>query len=430
MSLQDNSIIKLLQIKDQNIKIIEEGVEERIVNKVKSLVIKGKLSYIPDKCYKCNHEYDEKIVFNGTKTSLIKIPSVSKLNTYLELKKQRVLCKHCGKTFTLESSEVAKYCNISFKTKQSILIDSKDKISEKQIAVNNNVSPTTVSRVIFSKFESFKTKYNYLPETLCFDEFKSTKDASGSMSFVYMDYKESRIIDIVEDRRKHILIKHFSRYPKDIREKVKYIVIDMYKPYMQLIYELFPNAKIILDRFHIVNLINRALNKTRITTMNNNKEYYNKLKRHWRLLLKQRENLDSVHYHKRVCFKKYMSEKDIVNYLLHVDEEFKNTYDVYQDLIYAIKYKDTKSFLHIINEKHLNISDYMKTSLKTLKGYKDYVVNALENEASNGKLEATNNLIKVIKRNAYGFRNFLHFKNRILIIHENFYLEKKCSSLS
>ncbi len=235
MSLQDNSIIKLLQIKDQNIKIIEEGVEERVVNKVKSLVIKGKLSYIPGKCYKCSHEYDEKIVFNGTKTSLIKIPSVSKLHTYLELKKQRVLCKHCGKTFTLESREVAKYCNISYKTKQSILIDSKDKISEKQIAINNNVSPTTVSRVIFSKFESFKSKYNYLPETLCFDEFKSTKDASGSMSFVYMDYKESKIIDIVEDRRKHILIKHFSRYSKDVREKVKYIVIDMYKPYMQLI---------------------------------------------------------------------------------------------------------------------------------------------------------------------------------------------------
>ncbi len=72
----------------------------------------------------------------------------------------------------------------------------------------------------------------------------------------------------------------------------------------------------------------------------------------------------------------------------------------------------------------------MKISLKMLTKYKEYLINALQNEASNGKLEATNNLIKVIKRNAYGFRNFLHFKNRILIIHENFYLEKKCSSLS
>ncbi|WP_230335039.1 transposase, partial [Streptococcus suis] len=34
---------------------------------------------------------------------------------------------------------------------------------------------------------------------------------------------------------------------------------------------------------------------------------------------------------------------------------------------------------------------------------------------SNAKLEATNNLIKVIKRNAFGFRNFENFKKRILI---------------
>lgn len=34
---------------------------------------------------------------------------------------------------------------------------------------------------------------------------------------------------------------------------------------------------------------------------------------------------------------------------------------------------------------------------------------------SNAKLEATNNLIKVIKRNAFGFRNFENFKLRILI---------------
>ena len=46
---------------------------------------------------------------------------------------------------------------------------------------------------------------------------------------------------------------------------------------------------------------------------------------------------------------------------------------------------------------------------------KDKIVNALELPYSNAKLEATNNLIKVIKRNAFGFRNFENFKLRILI---------------
>ncbi|PWG82987.1 ISL3 family transposase, partial [Streptococcus thermophilus] len=42
-------------------------------------------------------------------------------------------------------------------------------------------------------------------------------------------------------------------------------------------------------------------------------------------------------------------------------------------------------------------------------------INALELPYSNAKLEATNNLIKVIKRNAFGFRNFENFKKRILM---------------
>ncbi|MGT2787292.1 transposase, partial [Streptococcus loxodontisalivarius] len=42
-------------------------------------------------------------------------------------------------------------------------------------------------------------------------------------------------------------------------------------------------------------------------------------------------------------------------------------------------------------------------------------INALELPYSNAKLEATNNLIKVIKRNAFGFRNFENFKKRILL---------------
>ncbi|WP_368537329.1 transposase, partial [Streptococcus pneumoniae] len=46
---------------------------------------------------------------------------------------------------------------------------------------------------------------------------------------------------------------------------------------------------------------------------------------------------------------------------------------------------------------------------------KEKIVNALQLHYSNAKLEATNNLIKLIKRNAFGFRNFENFKKRIFI---------------
>ena len=56
-----------------------------------------------------------------------------------------------------------------------------------------------------------------------------------------------------------------------------------------------------------------------------------------------------------------------------------------------------------------------QTILKTFLKEKNKIINALELPYSNAKLKATNNLIKVIKRNAFSFRNFDNFKSRILV---------------
>ena len=59
----------------------------------------------------------------------------------------------------------------------------------------------------------------------------------------------------------------------------------------------------------------------------------------------------------------------------------------------------------------------MKTALKTLTNYQDYIKNTIETSYTNGVIEGINNKIKVIKRMAFGYRCFYHFKARILIIH-------------
>ena len=68
----------------------------------------------------------------------------------------------------------------------------------------------------------------------------------------------------------------------------------MYSPYVSLIKKMFPNAQIIIDTFHLVQLISRALNKTRIKTMKSNKTIYNKVKRYWKLILKDRPNPQTI----------------------------------------------------------------------------------------------------------------------------------------
>lgn len=111
-----------------------------------------------------------------------------------------------------------------------------------------------------------------------------------------------------------------------------------------------------------------------------------------------------------------MTEYEIVQYLINTNHILKETYNVYQGIIKSIRNKDTNLFIKIIESSHKNISEYMKTTLKTYKKFKSFIINSLKYNYNNGLIEGTNNLIKCIKRIAFGYKSFSHFKTRIMLI--------------
>jgi len=415
---QYNCIVKMLNLKDENISFNEKFYSEELINDVNSQVYYGTLTYQPVKCYSCGCLFDDQFEKHGFKTSTITLPKVSHMNAYLRLRKQRYKCHHCNSTFILKTPVVEENCYISNNTKLGIALNAAMKISECDIAKIHNTSHSTVNRIINSFYEIHKPHFNNLPEILCFDEFKSVKTSVGAMSFIFCDAQSGEIIDIVEDRRLISLLKYFSRYTKSARDNVKMVVIDMYKPYIKLIQTMFPNAKIVMDKFHIIQLISRALNKTRVQVMKQNKQYHAKLKRYWKLILKNRSKINIKDYKKVLCFHQLMCEEDIVNFLLEIDDGLRDTYELYQDLLNSIKNKDGDRFASIldsVDQEYPNISNYMKTSIKSLKIHKESIMNMMKTQYTNGVIEGINNKIKVIKRIAFGYRSFYHFKARILI---------------
>ena len=410
-----NYITEMLELKDKNIKFFENCYHKEKIKGVYHKVFDGILTYQPLCCEKCGVAFDNKFEKHGFITSNIKIPDISGFKTILRLKKQRYLCKHCGKAFTLRDNVTEYGCWISKNTKWKIANDLRNKISEKDIAKNNNVSPNTVERVMDSYYDNQKLYKNYLPKVLSFDEFKSVKSADGAMSFHLCNGETAQTIDIVEDRKLLSLLQYFSYYSFNARKSVKFIIIDMYSPYVSLIKKMFPNAQIIIDTFHLIQLISRSLNKTRIKAVKNNKAVYNKMKRYWKLILKDRNELDYSKWKKFTCFPHFMTEIDVVNYILDQSAELKATYYKYQELLQSIKEKNYNDFLYAINNINNNISDYMKTSIKTLIEFKDNIQNTFNNNYHNGYIEGNNNFIKVLKRIAFGFRSFRRFKARIMI---------------
>ena len=102
----------------------------------------------------------------------------------------------------------------------------------------------------------------------------------------------------------------------------------------------------------------------------------------------------------------HLTNKEIIDKLLSYSEDLKHHYHLYQLLLFHFQNKEPEKFFGLIEENLKKVHPLFKTVFKTFLKDKEKIVNALQLPYSNAKLEATNNLIKLIKRNAFGFRNF------------------------
>ena len=411
---------KILNIKDENIYFYDNCLEIKKINGINTKIFHGYLTYTPEYCPHCgciNGGFHDIIKWNFKRNCKIKIAKVANYNTILLLDKQRFFCKHCNRTFTASTNVVDFHKQISNDTRLSVILDLMNKGSEKDISIRNNISTNSVNRILDEISNDTIVKNNgLLPEVLGIDEFSATKDTISKLAFIIIDQTNKNIFDINPSRKSLDIKKYFRNYPKKERDKVKYITLDLYQPYYKLMHSLFRNAILIPDRFHIVIQARNALDKTRINLCKKSNPNYKKFKKYWKLLLKDKRDLDKKKKKYQTCFKKEMTQYDIVSYLLNTNEELYETYQIYQSILYSIDSRNKEIFLSILNGKNKKISKYMKKALKTFKNMKKYILNAFDYEYSNGIVEGTNNLIKQIKHTAYGYRKFKHLKARVMLI--------------
>ena len=412
-----NFIKTVLNIQDNNISFPEEDYYQII--KKDDYLIKIFKGFLKSNYSSCPHCNSNNIVKNGFRERKIKFVPFQNYNIQLNLSIQRYICKDCEKSFSPSTNIVEDNSNISNNLKYTIALELQENVSLTSIAKRHNISVATVQRIMNDCYPYFKVNKVYLPETICIDEFNSVKNIDGAMSFVFADYQTKNIIDIVEDRRLNSLIEYFSRFSLEARNNVKYICMDMYSPYISLVNSIFPKARIVLDKFHIVNLVSRAFNQTRIYIMNSIKDdsLKRKFKLFWKLLLKYYPNLCQVPYYCQ-SFKRKLSSKDKIDYLLEKSPELDVNFNIYQDILQSIRHNNFKRFENIVKKNLIEkdkVSKKMLVALKTLKKHMKYIKNMFESNITNGLIEGLNNKIKSIKRTAFGYSNFSNFRKRILI---------------
>lgn len=196
--------------------------------------------------------------------------------------------------------------------------------------------------------------------------------------------------------------------------KVKAVAMDMSAAYFQAVSGHLPKAAIVFDWFHIVKLLNDKLSQLRREL---HREATDKLQKQvlkgtrW-LLLKRPENLDQTKREPRRLLE-----------ALRLNASLATAYYLKEDLRQLWE-QPTKSaagrFLTSwINDAMNSGIRVLRTFATTLAGYRSGLLAWYDHPISTGPLEGTNNKIKTMKRQAYGYRDQEYFALKILALHHS-----------
>lgn len=316
-------------------------------------------------------------------------------------RKRRYVCHSCGKRFLERNWLLPKWHRLTNRLALQAIGKLSDKISRKDIAKEFHVSESTICRWMNL------TEYgrpNRLPPVLSIDEFRGN---AGGEKFqcILTSPVQKRILDILPKCMESHIYEYLQQFPN--RNEVRYFVSDMRKEYISMAKNLFPNAKIVIDKFHVVRYCTWALENVRKRVQKSlhpdERKYF---KRSPTLLLKRMNHLTP-------------NGRESVIRMLRFQNDLRDAYLLKEKFYSFMDSKDSEEARKRLHEFGLFAA---ATDLKefeplftVLRNWSKYILNSFDTGYTNGFTEGCNNKIKVLKRIAFGYRNFNNFRQRILM---------------
>ena len=170
---------------------------------------------------------------------------------------RRYICPACGKRFAEACAFLGRYQRFTYHVTDKIMQLLHRRWSMKDIARDTKTSVSGVSRCLALFPQGKPAK---LPKVLSFDQFKG--NANGErFQCILTAPEERRILDILPDRKVSTIQSYLRSFSN--RAEVQYVVMDMNQGYRDIAKTFFPNAKIVIDRFHVVRYCTWAMDNVR-----------------------------------------------------------------------------------------------------------------------------------------------------------------------
>jgi transposase len=239
------------------------------------------------------------------------------------------------------------------------------------------------------------------------DEFSISKGHKYMTIFINLETGE--IIHAVEGKS----IESVTPFILQLKERAKQleaIAMDMNAAYASATKKYLPDVDVVFDRFHVVALLNTAIDEIRRDQQAKCNAVGLKVIKGMRfLLLSNYEKLDP-------------KKQDSLECLFEVNRPIATAHAMKEQIrLFWTKQsvKEGAQFLcwWIMDAMESGIRELQKTGSTLLRHGKD-ILNFFKHRITNGKTEGINNKIKTMKRQAYGFRDIDYFKLRLYNLHK------------
>ena len=447
-----NSITELLDLEDADITITDISING--TRKILTLETVPTIHFCP--------VCDFRMHSRGLKTRTINHPVLQDgYELTLKLKQRRWRCSNpqCRYTVNESFNFVNKRRRNTNATDMLIINAFRDlSASATSIAEKYHVSDTYV----LDTFDRY-VKMDRLPLTdiISVDEGYLDLDPHCKYALVIQDFYTGDPIDLLCSRRDNSTEPYFVNIPLEERAAVKYLISDMYNPYIRYVDKYFPNAVSVVDSFHVIqwithkidmyirNLIKDFKKRDREIYISNggiidehtyipaSREVYLLQKYKWLILANQ----SSITYHNELRMdtklRCLMNTYDYEDSLFTIDPTLRTLRDLKELYVQfnarnAGKPMDARLELDYLIDKYIQCGnpifyDFANLLIRN----HDYIINSFvmvekhgpgkiyTSRLSNGPIESLNRKAKDLKRLGHGYRNFEHFRTRFLYATKN-----------
>jgi transposase len=367
----------------------------------------------PRESYRCPACGSDNVVGRGQNCRRFRTVAIGSKRVYLMLAVPRVECHGCG---------VVRQMTIGFadprvtytKAFQRYALELSQYMTIKDVAEHLGISWDVIKEIqkadLKRRFD--KPKLKHLRQ-IAIDEISTAK---GHVYLtIVMDLKSGAVVHVGQGKGGDALKNFWTRLRRS-GAKIEGVATDMSPAYIDAVTTHLPGARLVFDRFHVIKLYNDKLSELRRALYHQFKDSMQKdvLKGARWLLLKRPEHLDPAR-----------NEPKRLEEALRLNEPLATAYYLKEELNEVWEQDDEESAQALLMDWIVYAESsgirMLQNFAKTLRLHAMGILAYYDHPISTGPLEGTNNKIKTMKRQAYGFRDQEFFRLKILGIHQTKY---------